>query len=285
MARRVEQPVRRLLFHHLPGIHHLHPSSGFGDHAHIMGNQHKPHAVLALQVHQQIQNLFLDRHVQRCRRLIGNQQARLAGNRHRNHHPLVHPAGHLVRKIPRPARRIGNAHLFQQLDHPVLHPLLRHRMMRPQRLGDLPAHRIARVERGHRLLKNHRHVFAHQLAPLAWRNTEQIRAIKAQHIGRHLARPADQPHRREHGHRLARSAFADHAQYLTSLDRHVHAIHRAETPTGGGELDRQIANFEQGHQRFNFGSSASRSPSPNRLNASTVIRMANPGKASTHQAR
>ena len=39
------------------------------------------------------------------------------------------------------------------------------------------------------------------------------------------------------------------------------------------------------HQRFSFGSSASRSPSPIRLNASTVIRIARPGNVTTHHAR
>ncbi len=38
-------------------------------------------------------------------------------------------------------------------------------------------------------------------------------------------------------------------------------------------------------QRFSFGSSASRSPSPIRLKASTVIRMARPGKGHDPRAR
>src|SRR3546814_18240152 len=51
------------------------------------------------------------------------------------------------------------------------------------------------------------------------------------------------------------------------------------------EVDGEVAYLEQAHERFIFGSSASRSPSPNRLMARTVIRMARPGKVTTHQAR
>ena len=39
----------------------------------------------------------LDRHVERRRRLVGDEQLRVARERHRDHHPLAHPAGELVR--------------------------------------------------------------------------------------------------------------------------------------------------------------------------------------------
>ena len=43
------------------------------------------------------QDLRLDRHVERGRRLVGDQQARRARQRHRDHHALAHAAGELVR--------------------------------------------------------------------------------------------------------------------------------------------------------------------------------------------
>src|SRR3546814_17443446 len=69
------------------------------------------------------------------------------------------------------------------------------------------------------------------------------------------------------------------------VDLEVHAVDGAEQAVGGLEVDREVANLEQAHERFIFGSSASRSPSPKRLMASTVIRMARPGKVTTHHAR
>src|SRR3546814_16328159 len=51
------------------------------------------------------------------------------------------------------------------------------------------------------------------------------------------------------------------------------------------EVDGEVAYLEQAHERFIIASSASRSPSPNRLMARTVLRLARPGKVTTHQAR
>ena len=45
----------------------------------------------------QIEDLGLDRDVERRRRLVGDQQLRLVGERHRDHHALAHAAGELVR--------------------------------------------------------------------------------------------------------------------------------------------------------------------------------------------
>jgi hypothetical protein len=44
-------------------------------------------------------DLRLDRHVERGRRLVGDQQAGLAGQRHRDHHALAHAARELVRVV------------------------------------------------------------------------------------------------------------------------------------------------------------------------------------------
>ena len=93
----------------------------------------------------------------------------------------------------------------------------------------------------------------------------------------HAARPGDQAHHRQHGDALAGAGFADDADDGTGVEGEVEAIDGAEHAARGGELDDQVADFEQRHQRFSFGSSASRRPSPNRLKASTVSRMARPG--------
>ena len=53
----------------------------------------------ATSVLQQLEDLRLDRHVERGRRLVGDQELRLAGQRHRDHRALPHPAGELVRVV------------------------------------------------------------------------------------------------------------------------------------------------------------------------------------------
>ena len=101
-------------------------------------------AALALQRHQQIEDLLLDGHIQRGGRFVGDQQQRIAGDRHGDHHPLVHAAGELVRKCAQPRLGRGDADLVQQVDHLPAHCAPFHRMVRAQAFGDLPADRIAR---------------------------------------------------------------------------------------------------------------------------------------------
>ena len=56
-----------------------------------------------LQIGQQVEDLRLDRHVERGRRLVGDQQLGVVGQRHRDHHPLALAAGQLVRIRGQPA--------------------------------------------------------------------------------------------------------------------------------------------------------------------------------------
>ena len=57
----------------------------------------------------QVEDLGLDGHVERGRRLVGDEQLGLAGERHRDHHALRHAARHLVRDRPRAGARVGDA--------------------------------------------------------------------------------------------------------------------------------------------------------------------------------
>ncbi len=64
---------------------------------------------LAPQVGEQVEDLRLDGDVERGGRLVGDQQARAVGDRHRDHHALAHAARELVRKGARAPLRIGDA--------------------------------------------------------------------------------------------------------------------------------------------------------------------------------
>ena len=47
----------------------------------------------------EVQDLGLDRDVEGGGRLVGDEQLRVAGERHGDHHPLPHAAGELVRVV------------------------------------------------------------------------------------------------------------------------------------------------------------------------------------------
>ena len=111
--------VHRPFLEHLARVHHDHPVAGFRDHAKIVGDQDDRHPELLLQPVQQLEDLRLDGHVQRGGRLIRDQELGVAGQRHRDHHPLPHPAGKLVRILADPLLGDGDADQLQHLDRPV----------------------------------------------------------------------------------------------------------------------------------------------------------------------
>ena len=72
-----------------------------------------------LQPAQQVEDLRLDRHVERGRRLVGDQQPRIAGDGHRDHHALVHAAGELMRIVSEPARCGRDPDLLEQFGRAI----------------------------------------------------------------------------------------------------------------------------------------------------------------------
>ena len=154
VARIAEQLADRRLLDHLAGIHHRHPLAGLGDHAHGMGDQHDRHAEAFLHVLHQLEDLRLDGDVERRRRLVGDQELGLAGQRHGDHHALAHAAGELVRIVVHAALRVGDVDQPQHLDRAGQRLLGVELLVQRDHLGDLVAHRVDRVERGHRLLED-----------------------------------------------------------------------------------------------------------------------------------
>jgi hypothetical protein len=82
------------------------------------------------------------------------------------------------------------------------------------RLADLIADLVDRVQRGHRVLEDHRDLRAADLLHLALVQLHHVAALVD-----HLARDdhvgvGDQPHDRHHRHALAGAGFADDAEHL-----------------------------------------------------------------------
>ena len=93
----------------LPGIHHRDAVAEAGDDAEIVGDQQHRKAERFLEAGEQLQHLRLDRHVERRGRLVGDQQFRLAGDRHGDHHALAHAARQFMRILPGTPRRRRDA--------------------------------------------------------------------------------------------------------------------------------------------------------------------------------
>ena len=81
-----------------------------------MRDQHDGHAEARLQLAQQLEDLRLDGDVERGRRLVGDQQLGVAGERHGDHHALAHAAGELVRVVVDAPLGVRDVHELQHLD-------------------------------------------------------------------------------------------------------------------------------------------------------------------------
>ena len=128
------------------GIHHRDAIGGLGDHAHVVGDQHDGGAVLAPEPLQERDDLRLHRDVERGRRLVGDDQLGLGAERERDHDALAHAAGELVRiAVDAPLRR-RDADLGEELDRAPRAPRGREPGMGPDRLDELLADAVERVE-------------------------------------------------------------------------------------------------------------------------------------------
>ena len=123
---------------------------------------------------EELEDLRLDHDVERGRRLIADHDRRVAGERHRDHRPLAHPARQLVRV--RLAALARDADKLEQIAGPFARRLGRLAEAFLDGLGDLVADRLDRVQGIHRTLEHdadlapaiatHRGLrFAHEIDP------------------------------------------------------------------------------------------------------------------------
>src|SRR5207237_6245134 len=119
IARVAEQLRRRRLFPNFSIAHHHHVIGDLAHQREVVRDEEHRHLVALLQSGDQIHDLALDRHVQRRGRLIGDQELRLAGDRHGDHHALLLPARELKWIYVEPGLRLRDTHLAKELYYPV----------------------------------------------------------------------------------------------------------------------------------------------------------------------
>ncbi len=135
--------------------HHADAVGDLADDAEVVGDEQHRHALAGLQLGEQFEDLRLHGDVERRRRLVGDQQFRLVGERHGDHHALALAAGKLVRIGVEPLLRLADADLVEQFQRASPRRALAHALMQAQHLADLLLDRVQRIERGHRLLEDH----------------------------------------------------------------------------------------------------------------------------------
>jgi hypothetical protein len=90
--------------------------------------------------------------------LVGDQQQRVARQRHGDHHALAHPAGQLMRVVGETLLRGGDFHQLEQVPCTLHRRVAIGAEVNLRRLGDLAADRQDGIEARHGLLEDHRDV-------------------------------------------------------------------------------------------------------------------------------
>ena len=142
--------------------------------------------------------------------------------------------------------RVRDADLPQQLDRARPCGALVDALVGPDRLDDLLADPVDRVQRGHRVLEDHPELVAAVVLHLGVRDLEEIGSL-VEHLALEArVHAAGQPHQRHRGHALAGARLADDAEHLAALELQRDAVDGADDPVLGCELDTEVVDLEQG---------------------------------------
>ena len=217
MQRTAEECFRGRQFHDLPRIHHCHAVGQVAHDAKAVRDEQNAHAEALFHIAQQIEDLRLDGHVQRGRRLVSHEQFRPGGQRHRDHHALLHSAGKLVRIITEARFRRGYAHEFQQPNHLFVAGFFG--PVQSERFLDLAAGAKDGIQRCARFLENVADRATADFAQFAFGHPQNVPSVE-QNLPPYVAcrRRRHQPRDGMRREALAATALAHQTDRFASLD-------------------------------------------------------------------
>ncbi len=256
MLRRRKHRLDRALLHDLALLHHADPVRHLADDAEIMGNEQDRHAEPGLQILEELENLSLHGDVERGCRLVRNEQVRLIGERHGDHHALPLAARELVRKALQAAFRVRNADLGEKLDRPGARFGADDAAMQQEDFADLLFDGVQRIKRRHRFLEHDRDVVAAHPPHVVFPKPHQIPPFEQDRPGRVPRRGIrGEPHDRERGDGFSRAGFADQRHRLALADVERDTVDGRQLALATTEGDGEVVNGEKGCAgRFHWGS-------------------------------
>src|SRR5262249_5591833 len=139
-----------------------------------------------------------------------------------------------------------DAYTAQHLNRPFARLLRRHWAVPQDDLEDLIPDREGWVERGHRLLEDHRDLVATQLAKLRCRQADEVGSLEPHRAAGHAPwRLGHKTHDAVRHDALATAALADDAKGVPGEERKANAVQGAELTVISGEIRAQLADLEQ----------------------------------------
>ena len=131
-----------------------------------MGDVNGSELEFLLKITDERDDLRLNRNVQSGRRLVADEDLRVAGERDCDNDALAHAAGILERILVKAVGGVLDADALHELDGLLLRLAAGDALMLFNDLGDLRADRADRVQRGHRILENRRDLRAADAFPV-----------------------------------------------------------------------------------------------------------------------
>src|SRR6266404_7957342 len=220
MPRPREKLALACVFHDAAEIHHRDAGRDVLDHRKIVGDEHIRELQPLLQVHEQIDDLGLDRNVERGNRLVADDEPRLDRQRAGDADPLSLAARELVRIALRMLR--AQAYEAEKLRPPFFLAPCREAIQR-KRFGQRLLDGHARIERAVGILKNDLHRASLRAQRLRIER-EQFLSVEPDLARSGFYQSQQQPA----GRRLAAARFADQRQCFAASELEADAVDRLD---------------------------------------------------------
>src|SRR6266545_2744737 len=272
----------------LTGIHHGDLVTHLRDDAQVVRHEDEGHAGLPLDVLEEVEILRLDRDVEVRRGLVGDDEARPAGEGDRPDDALAHAAAHLMGIFAHSPLRRGDADGAEEVLHALPQRAAPQLLVEEGGLRHLPEDGEERVQRRHGVLEDHGDPPATDPAQFALALPGQVLALEDDTASHDPGGPRQEPDDREARRRLAAPRLADEPQGLALVEREAHAVHRLDDacPAEGEEVGLEVGHLQdRDHATYKFlswGSSRTRNQSPKSWVARTIRRMQSPGNTVSH---
>src|SRR5919112_778631 len=264
--------------HDAAGVHDRDAVGEPSDDREVVGDPQQRGAGLGRELLHLGQDLRLDGHVERRRRLVRDEDGRAVQERDGDGNALAHPARELVRVSAEALLRGGNADVRERARGTLPRGLVGYRLMRADRLDHLRVDAQDRVERRHRILEDHGEALAAHPPQLLLRPPDEPFALDPDRSEYDPTGRVDQAEDRQAGDRLARARLADEPEHRAPRDVERDAVDRLDLALARRERDRKVAHGEDGRHFASLGFSTSRWRSPTRLMATMMMTRATPGK-------
>ena len=232
------------LLHNPPRVHDGDLVTDPGNDAHVVGDEDDRSAGALLKILDQVENLSLDGHVQGRCRFVRDEELRLTEKRHRDHDPLLHPSGQLVRIRGEALFRIRDPHRSEHLCGALARLCSFQSETELQHLSHLSLDREHRVQRGHGILEDHGDLLPPDVRQLFGRESQDVGARKPDLPTEDPTGGArDEPEDRRRADTFPAARLPDDPEGPTRIDLERHTIHRVDESVLRLEGDLEVVDL------------------------------------------